>query len=90
MGNDGWLISQNSLQYTPSFSVNKEVIRNAGHYGRYFVLSMSCCASGSRSARGIDHRLDFARQIRRQVGHRLTRVRVVARGHVAGRSVLRQ
>ena len=40
IGNNGWLISENSPQYKPSFDLNKQVTVRAEHYGLDFVLSM--------------------------------------------------
>jgi pyrimidine oxygenase len=40
IGNNGWLISENSPQYKPSFELNKQVTQRAEHYGLDFVLSM--------------------------------------------------
>jgi pyrimidine oxygenase len=40
IGNNGWLISENSPQYKPSFDLNKHVTVRAEHYGLDFVLSM--------------------------------------------------
>jgi pyrimidine oxygenase len=40
IGNNGWLISENSPQYWPSFALNKQVTLTAERYGLDFVLSM--------------------------------------------------
>ncbi|MDB5687256.1 MAG: pyrimidine utilization protein [Rhizorhabdus sp.] len=40
IGNNGWLISENSPQYMPSFDLNKEIAVRAEHYGLDFLLSM--------------------------------------------------
>jgi len=40
IGNNGWLISENSPQYKPSFRLNKQVTLRAEHYGFDFALSM--------------------------------------------------
>src|SRR5260370_7383840 len=40
IGNNGWLISSTSPQYTPSFDLNREVVLRAERYGFYFALSM--------------------------------------------------
>ena len=40
IGNNGWLISTTSPQYTPSFDLNREVVLRAERYGFDFALSM--------------------------------------------------
>ncbi|HEY6716071.1 MAG TPA: pyrimidine utilization protein A, partial [Reyranella sp.] len=40
IGNNGWLISSTSPQYTPSFDLNREVVLRAERYGFDFALSM--------------------------------------------------
>jgi len=40
IGNNGWLISEASPQYKPSFDLNKQVVQKAEHYGLDFALSM--------------------------------------------------
>jgi pyrimidine oxygenase len=40
IGNNGWLISSTSPQYTPSFDLNREVVLRAEKYGFDFALSM--------------------------------------------------
>lgn len=40
IGNNGWLLSENSPQYKPSFELNKEVTIRAEKYGFDFALSM--------------------------------------------------
>ena len=40
IGNNGWLISENSPQYMPSFDLNKEIAHKAEKYGVDFLLSM--------------------------------------------------
>ena len=40
IGNNGWLISENSPQYMPSFELNKEIAQKAEKYGLDFVLTM--------------------------------------------------
>jgi pyrimidine oxygenase len=40
IGNNGWLISENSPQYKPSFDLNKHITVRAERYGVDFVLSM--------------------------------------------------
>jgi pyrimidine oxygenase len=40
IGNNGWLISSTSPQYTPSFDLNKEIVLRAEKYGFDFALSM--------------------------------------------------
>jgi pyrimidine oxygenase len=40
IGNNGWLISEASPQYKPSFELNKAVVQKAEQYGLDFALSM--------------------------------------------------
>ena len=40
IGNNGWLISETSPQYMPTFALNKSVVQNAERYGFDFALSM--------------------------------------------------
>ena len=40
INNNGWLISENSPQYMPSFDLNKEIALKAEQYGLDFLLSM--------------------------------------------------
>ena len=40
IGNNGWLISENSPQYWPSFALNKQITLTAERFGLDFVLSM--------------------------------------------------
>ena len=37
IGNNGWLISENSPQYLPSFELNKQVVQEAEAQGVAFV-----------------------------------------------------
>jgi pyrimidine oxygenase len=40
IGNNGWLISSTSPQYTPTFDLNREVVQRAERYGFDFAMSM--------------------------------------------------
>jgi len=40
IGNNGWLISTTSPQYSPSFDLNREVVQKAERFGLDFALSM--------------------------------------------------
>jgi pyrimidine oxygenase len=40
IGNNGWLISETSPQYMPTFALNKAITQAADRYGLDFVLSM--------------------------------------------------
>jgi pyrimidine oxygenase len=40
IGNNGWLISENSPQYKPSFELNKQIALSAERHGLDFLLSM--------------------------------------------------
>jgi pyrimidine oxygenase len=49
IGNNGWLISSTSPQYTPSFDLNREVVQRAERYGFDFALSMTLRGFGGKS-----------------------------------------
>ncbi|KAE9372471.1 putative pyrimidine monooxygenase ruta [Stipitochalara longipes BDJ] len=40
IGNNGWLISETSPKYMPTFDLNKEIVQKAEKYGFDFALSM--------------------------------------------------
>ncbi|OTB06765.1 hypothetical protein M426DRAFT_9198 [Hypoxylon sp. CI-4A] len=40
IGNNGWIISETSPQYKPTFELNKQIVQKAEAYGLDFVLSM--------------------------------------------------
>lgn len=40
IGNNGWILSETSPQYRPSFELNRTITQRAEHYGFGFVLSM--------------------------------------------------
>jgi pyrimidine oxygenase len=40
IGNNGWLISSTSPQYTPSYDLNREIVQRAERYGFDFAMSM--------------------------------------------------
>jgi pyrimidine oxygenase len=40
IANNGWIISENSPQYKPTFDLNREICQKAEHYGLDFALSM--------------------------------------------------
>src|ERR1700740_3072642 len=40
IGNNGWLLSENSPPYMPSFDLNREIALKAESYGVDFLLSM--------------------------------------------------
>ena len=40
INNNGWLISETSPQYMPSFELNKQIVQKAEGYGFDFALSM--------------------------------------------------
>jgi pyrimidine oxygenase len=40
IGNNGWLLSENSPQYMPTFELNKTVTQAADRFGLDFALSM--------------------------------------------------
>ncbi len=40
IGNNGWILSETSPQYRPTFDLNRTITQRAEHYGFGFVLSM--------------------------------------------------
>ncbi|MEM1233657.1 MAG: pyrimidine utilization protein A [Pseudomonadota bacterium] len=58
IGNNGWLISENSPQYMPSFDLNKEVAQSAEKYGLDFVLTMIKLRGFGGKTEFWDHNLE--------------------------------
>jgi pyrimidine oxygenase len=58
IGNNGWLISENSPQYMPSFDLNKEVTLRAERHGLDFVLSMIKLRGFGGKTEFWDHNLE--------------------------------
>ena len=58
IGNNGWLISENSPQYRPSFALNKQITLTAEHYGLDFVLSMIKLRGFGGKTEFWDHNLE--------------------------------
>ncbi|HQT80220.1 MAG TPA: pyrimidine utilization protein A [Rhodopila sp.] len=58
IGNNGWLISENSPQYWPSFKMNKQVTLTAERHGLDFVLSMIKLRGFGGKTEFWDHNLD--------------------------------
>ena len=58
IGNNGWLISENSPQYMPSFDLNKEVVLRAERYGFDFALSMIKLRGFGGKTEFWDHNLE--------------------------------
>jgi pyrimidine oxygenase len=58
IGNNGWLISENSPQYWPSFALNKHVTLTAEKYGLDFVLSMIKLRGFGGKTEFWDHNLE--------------------------------
>ncbi|MBC2666133.1 pyrimidine utilization protein A [Novosphingobium flavum] len=58
IGNNGWLISENSPQYMPSFDLNKQVATRAEHYGLDFVLTMIKLRGFGGKTQFWEHNLD--------------------------------
>ena len=58
IGNNGWLISENSPQYKPSFDLNKEVVQRAERYGFDFALSMIKLRGFGGKTEFWDHNLE--------------------------------
>src|SRR3954471_23734899 len=58
INNNGWLISENSPQYMPSFDLNKEIAQKAEHYGVDFALSMIKLRGFGGKTEFWDHNLE--------------------------------
>ena len=58
IGNNGWLISENSPQYWPSFALNKQITLTAERYGLDFVLSMIKLRGFGGKTEFWDHNLE--------------------------------
>src|SRR5580658_7781474 len=58
IGNNGWLISENSPQYWPSFAPNKQITQTAERYGVDFVLSMIKLRGFGGKTEFWDHNLE--------------------------------
>ena len=58
IGNNGWLISENSPQYMPTFDLNKEVTLRAERYGFDFALSMIKLRGFGGKTEFWDHNLE--------------------------------
>jgi pyrimidine oxygenase len=58
IGNNGWLISENSPQYMPSFDLNKRVVQEAETQGFAFALSMIKLRGFGGKTEFWDHNLE--------------------------------
>jgi pyrimidine oxygenase len=58
IGNNGWLISETSPQYKPSFELNKRVVQKAEAYGLDFALSMIKLRGFGGKTEFWDHNLE--------------------------------
>jgi pyrimidine oxygenase len=58
IGNNGWLISEASPQYMPSFDLNREVVQRAESYGFEFALSMIKLRGFGGETEFWDHNLE--------------------------------
>jgi alkanesulfonate monooxygenase SsuD/methylene tetrahydromethanopterin reductase-like flavin-dependent oxidoreductase (luciferase family) len=58
IGNNGWLISENSPQYKPSFELNKRVVQEAERQGFAFALSMIKLRGFGGKTEFWDHNLE--------------------------------
>src|SRR5882762_10273098 len=58
IGNNGWLISENSPQYLPSFELNKQVVQEAETQGFGFALSMIKLRGFGGKTEFWDHNLE--------------------------------
>jgi pyrimidine oxygenase len=58
IGNNGWLISETSPQYKPSFDLNKTVVQKAEGYGMEFALSMIKLRGFGGKTEFWDHNLE--------------------------------
>lgn len=58
IGNNGWLISETSPQYHPTFALNKQITLTAERYGLDFVLSMIKLRGFGGKTEFWDHNLE--------------------------------
>lgn len=58
IGNNGWLISKNAPQYSPTFELNKQITQSAEHYGLDFALSMIKLRGFGGATQFWDHNLE--------------------------------
>ena len=58
IGNNGWLISETSPQYKPSFELNNRVVQKAEAYGLEFALSMIKLRGFGGKTEFWDHNLE--------------------------------
>ena len=58
IGNNGWLISENSPQYLPTFELNKQVVQEAEAQGFAFALSMIKLRGFGGKTEFWDHNLE--------------------------------
>jgi pyrimidine oxygenase len=58
IGNNGWLISESSPQYKPSFDLNREVVQRAERHGFEFALSMIKLRGFGGKTEFWDHNLE--------------------------------
>ncbi|ANF58483.1 pyrimidine utilization protein A [Halotalea alkalilenta] len=58
IGNNGWLISENSPQYKPTFELNREVVQRAEKHGLDFALSMIKLRGFGGKTEFWDHNLE--------------------------------
>src|SRR5277367_129705 len=58
IGNNGWLLSENSPQYWPTFALNKQITLTAERYGLDFVLSMIKLRGFGGKTQFWDHNLE--------------------------------
>ncbi|KAL3427340.1 methanesulfonate monooxygenase [Phlyctema vagabunda] len=58
IGNNGWLISDNSPTYMPTFELNKQIVQKAEGYGLDFALSMIKLRGFGGRTEHWDHNLE--------------------------------
>jgi pyrimidine oxygenase len=58
IGNNGWIISESSPQYMPSFELNKTIVQSAERHGFSFALSMVKLRGFGGSTEFWDHNLE--------------------------------
>jgi pyrimidine oxygenase len=58
IGNNGWIISEASPQYMPSFELNKQIVQRAEAHGFSFALSMVKLRGFGGSTEFWDHNLE--------------------------------
>src|ERR1700675_3096002 len=58
IGNNGWLISSTSPQYTPSYDLNREIVQRAERHGFDLAMSMTQLRGIGGKSRRWDENLE--------------------------------